>query len=164
MPRRAGFAFAEIAAAGEQRADASHFVPFKPGGCLVEASPVLSAMAGSLVAAAIMIPSIIHGPMLTLPPGLVLLLFELALMWKSFSFALSVGIAGFGLPLAHLLMLIPSGVLQFALPGIVGSSAGLCAAQLLGGMQSFGMSIKMVGFLAAFYCLCIPRVLKIGGF
>ncbi|CAE8635232.1 unnamed protein product [Polarella glacialis] len=127
------------------------------------APPLLAAMMGFTIALFVVGPSITAGPMTTLPPGLALLLGQMVLLLRPGSFVVSVAVALLGFPLAHLCLLIPSGMLQYALPGVVGPAAGLLAALLLGGERALELCYPMVGMLVLAHGACLLRILKMGG-
>mmetsp|Transcript_72282 Transcript_72282/g.182864 ORF Transcript_72282/g.182864 Transcript_72282/m.182864 type:complete len:207 (-) Transcript_72282:91-711(-) len=123
----------------------------------------IAGLAGFAVALGIVGPAIPFGPTLTLPIGLMALLGMVAHMHAALPAAAVLGVAVAGLPLAHLYMLMPCGILQYTTPGIVGPMAGLCTAFLLGGERGVEVCIPMVGLLAFAHLVFLLRILKVGG-
>ncbi|CAK0801526.1 unnamed protein product, partial [Prorocentrum cordatum] len=93
----------------------------------------VAAAAGAGVAAAVVVPAMFLGPAPSLPPGLASLLWLSARLLQGRFTAVGAGLGLLGVPAAHALVLIPSGIVQYALPALVGPAAGLCAAGVLGG-------------------------------
>mmetsp|Transcript_95133 Transcript_95133/g.308044 ORF Transcript_95133/g.308044 Transcript_95133/m.308044 type:complete len:209 (+) Transcript_95133:73-699(+) len=123
----------------------------------------IAGLAGFAVALGIVGPAIPFGPTLTLPIGLMALLGLVAHMHAALPAVAALGVAVAGLPLAHLYMLMPCGILQYTTPGIVGPMAGLCTAFLLGGERGVEVCIPMVGLLAFAHLVFLLRILKMGG-
>mmetsp|Transcript_55139 Transcript_55139/g.156308 ORF Transcript_55139/g.156308 Transcript_55139/m.156308 type:complete len:201 (-) Transcript_55139:58-660(-) len=123
----------------------------------------IAGLAGFAVALGIVGPAIPFGPTLTLPIGLMALLGLVAHMHAALPAVVALGVAVAGLPLAHIYMLMPCGILQYTTPGIVGPMAGLCTAFLLGGERGVEVCIPMVGLLAFAHLVFLLRILKMGG-
>eukprot|EP00931_Biecheleriopsis_adriatica_P013358 TRINITY_DN114730_c0_g1_i1.p1 TRINITY_DN114730_c0_g1~~TRINITY_DN114730_c0_g1_i1.p1 ORF type:complete len:206 (+),score=36.24 TRINITY_DN114730_c0_g1_i1:44-619(+) len=130
---------------------------------LQAASPRIAAFCGFTVALVIVIPAATAGPAFTAPLGTALLLGQLALLSGRVGLLLCMLAAAVGLPLAHILLLIPSGIFQYALPGLVGPAAGLCTSQLLGGDEGLEICLTAIGLLALLHGVCLLRILKMGG-
>ena len=77
-------------------------------------SPELAALLGFGVAALILVPAVLSGPSLSLPPALGLVFYELALFAGQGWLPCLVS-ATAGVPMAHALLLVPSITFQYAL-------------------------------------------------
>lgn len=122
-------------------------------------SAELSALLGFGVAAVIMVPAVLAGPSLSMPPALGLVFYELALFAGQGWLPCLVS-ATAGVPLAcpshvswaqktlrHALLLVPSITFQYALPAVIAPAAGLLAARLLGGLWSQQLCLVLMGIL-----------------
>lgn len=128
---------------------------------------ILAGLAGTLVAAAIMLPAMVCGPLPSLPMGAAVLGFlSLRLSGGGASLAVNLGAGFLGamLGLLLLLCLLPTcGVLQFLLPALVGALAGLCTAFHFGGTLGVELCSAPVVVLALLHLLCLMRIMKMGG-
>jgi len=126
-------------------------------------TPPIAAGVGFLLAVAIVGPALPWGPTLTLPLGVAALLGQLTLFRTSSSIYGAMLYAAMGVPLAHLLMLIPCATLQYAMPGVVGPVAGLCTAVLLGGEGALRCYMPAGVLVTLVHTTCLVRILSMGG-
>ncbi|CAK9111192.1 unnamed protein product [Durusdinium trenchii] len=121
----------------------------------------LAAFLGFSLAALIMVPAVVAGPTVAMPPAFGVLFYQLAMLAGQSWFPCIVS-ATVGVPFAHGLLLVPSITFQYALPALVASAAGLCAARYLGGVWAQHLCLLLLGLLLLFHGFCMLRVIKIG--
>ncbi|CAK8995071.1 Uncharacterized protein SCF082_LOCUS4207 [Durusdinium trenchii] len=121
----------------------------------------LAAFLGFSLAALIMVPAVVAGPTVAMPPAFGVLFYQLAMLAGQSWFPCIVS-ATVGVPFAHGLLLVPSITFQYALPALVAPAAGLCAARYLGGVWAQHLCLLLLGLLLLFHGFCMLRVIKIG--
>mmetsp|Transcript_4402 Transcript_4402/g.9586 ORF Transcript_4402/g.9586 Transcript_4402/m.9586 type:complete len:206 (+) Transcript_4402:101-718(+) len=133
--------------------------------CAVEVSTSLmtAVLSGFALALLLAVPALSLGPVVTLPISIPILFGIMSVLRGCQSQVLAMCAIVMGVPVAMSVLFLPSNLLLYISPGLVGCATGLCTSLLLGGPLAFECGLVPATVILGLYALAVFRNLSLGG-